>query len=218
MLILDDVDQLVAGSSSSASSSGAAGLAYSPLLLSTLRALLRQPMGASAKAQHGDELENGAPSSPSTSQQLLVVATTSRRMEACGGVLTALFEEAHVVPMLKGNSAALQRLLEECGPSGLQAEAIPGCAAKLARATEGSFGTTTTGSTNYEGSSSSSSTANDAPPLPLPMGVKAALRLTERAVAIAGPNANSLSQENALAEVLIGMAAGSALTGAQCDV
>jgi len=207
ILLLDDVDQLVAGSSSSPSSAGAAGASYSPLLLSTLRALLRQPLGNNMKAQQRDEQDVGATtpgdsSASSSSQQLLVVATTSRRMEACGGVLTALFEEAHVVPLLNGNPAAIARLLEGCGPPGLQAEAIPGCAAKLASATEGSYYATNVPLT----------------PPPLPMGVKAALRFIDRAVAIAGPSASALSQVSALIELLEDVAAGSALTGAQCDV
>lgn len=88
LLVLDDVDQLCAGS-------GAEG--YSNVMLATLRALLRTP-------------SSRAPSSKQ-SKSLHIIATTSRSDAACR-TLHELFEETVVVPLLS-DSESVSKLLAD---------------------------------------------------------------------------------------------------------
>jgi hypothetical protein len=94
MLVLDDIDQLCAGT-------GPAG--YSSVMISTLRALLRTPPDASSASK------GGKPSNRSMS----IIATTSRSDAACV-VLHELFEEAIVLPLLC-DVDSIQNLLNDMG-------------------------------------------------------------------------------------------------------
>mmetsp|Transcript_109 Transcript_109/g.120 ORF Transcript_109/g.120 Transcript_109/m.120 type:complete len:631 (-) Transcript_109:66-1958(-) len=88
LLVLDDVDQLCAGS-------GADG--YSNVMLATLRALLRAP---SARAPSSKDAKT-----------LHIIATTSRSDAACR-ILHELFEETVVVPLLS-ESESVRKLLAD---------------------------------------------------------------------------------------------------------
>lgn len=100
LLILDDVDMLVAGEGGRAS----------PAVLATLRALLRTP--ASGPSRFGAKGTEGAAAasasapgaksegSPST-RTMLVLATTSCPAHACGGELADLFDDTLLVPLVE---------------------------------------------------------------------------------------------------------------------
>ena len=98
MLVLDDIDQIVAGS-------GPGG--YSSIMLSTLRALLRTPppSGDTAKAGGSSKSANGVKS-------LHIIACTSRSDAACS-VLNEIFDETIVVPLLS-DVESVEMLLSDC--------------------------------------------------------------------------------------------------------
>ena len=77
LLVLDDIDQIAAGT-------GAGG--YSSIMLSALRALIRTPPPSSAVAKAGGQ------SKGSSSKTLHIIATTSRSDAACS-ILNEIFEE-----------------------------------------------------------------------------------------------------------------------------
>ena len=77
LLVLDDIDQIVAGT-------GTGG--YSSIMLSTLRALIRTPPPSAAVAKAGGQ------SKGSSSKTLHIIATTSRSDAACS-ILNEIFEE-----------------------------------------------------------------------------------------------------------------------------
>ncbi len=93
LLVLDDIDQLCAGS-------GPNG--YSTIMLATLRALLRTPPSNSNNFNNNNN-NNVSPSSLSSNtkkrgRSLHIIATTSRADVACSSPLLDLFEETIVVP------------------------------------------------------------------------------------------------------------------------
>ncbi|KAL7581007.1 hypothetical protein ACA910_005816 [Epithemia clementina (nom. ined.)] len=104
LLVLDDVDQLCAGS-------GPGG--YSSVMLATLRALLRSPPGAtttlSATKVDGDQVESKR--SRNRGKTLYILAATSRSDAACNQ-LHELFDETIVVPLLQ-SSADVAKLLDD---------------------------------------------------------------------------------------------------------
>lgn len=77
LLVLDDIDQTVAGS-------GPGG--YSSVMLSTLRALIRTP------PPNGDVAIAGGQKASATGKTLHIIATTSRADAACS-ILNEIFEE-----------------------------------------------------------------------------------------------------------------------------
>mmetsp|Transcript_5705 Transcript_5705/g.11607 ORF Transcript_5705/g.11607 Transcript_5705/m.11607 type:complete len:204 (-) Transcript_5705:134-745(-) len=99
LLILDDVDMLVAGEGGRAS----------PAVLATLRALLRTPAsspsrfaakgteGAAAASVSAGRSEGGGPGA----RTMLVLATTSCPTHACGGELADLFDDTLLVPLVE---------------------------------------------------------------------------------------------------------------------
>jgi len=99
LLILDDIDQICAGSGPGA---------YSSIMLSTLRALLRTPPPSSnvAKAGGQSKLASGR------GKTLQIIATTSRTDAACK-TLHEIFEETLVVPLVS-HSKEVERLLTDC--------------------------------------------------------------------------------------------------------
>ena len=94
LLILDDIDQICAG--------GSGPGAYSSIMLSTLRALLRTP----PKAGGQSKLTNGR------GKTLHIIATTSRTDAACT-TLHEIFEETLVVPLLS-DAKEVEKLLTDC--------------------------------------------------------------------------------------------------------
>jgi len=99
LLILDDIDQICAGS-------GPGG--YSSIMLSTLRALLRTPPPSMnvAKAGGHSKMTQGR------GKTLQIIATTSRTDAACT-VLNEIFEETLVVPLLS-DAKEVEKLLTDC--------------------------------------------------------------------------------------------------------
>jgi hypothetical protein len=102
LLVLDDVDQLCAGV-------GPNG--YSPVLLGTLRALLRTPSTRIVQSDDSTSIE------PSTAvsgagRTMKVVAATSRS-DAAFDILHEIFDETVVVPPLQ-DSGSVATLLSEC--------------------------------------------------------------------------------------------------------
>jgi SpoVK/Ycf46/Vps4 family AAA+-type ATPase len=99
LLILDDIDQICAGSGPGA---------YSSIMLSTLRALLRTPPPSTnvAKAGGQSKLTNGR------GKTLQIIATTSRTDAACT-TLHEIFEETLVVPLLS-DAKEVEKLLTDC--------------------------------------------------------------------------------------------------------
>lgn len=77
LLVLDDIDQICAGT-------GPGG--YSSIMLSTLRALIRTPPPSAAIAKAGGQ------SKSSNSKTLHIIATTSRSNAACS-IINEIFEE-----------------------------------------------------------------------------------------------------------------------------
>ena len=98
LLVLDDVDQLCAGS-------GSGG--YSSVMISTLRALLRTPPESSSVAKAGGQ----SMSNRKTGRSMHIIATTSRSDAACS-TLFELFEETLVVPLLT-DVDAVEKLLAD---------------------------------------------------------------------------------------------------------
>ena len=100
LLILDDIDQICAGS-------GPGG--YSSIMLSTLRALLRTPPQSTntAKAGGQSKLLSGG-----RGKTLHIIATTSRTDAACT-ILHEIFEETLVVPLLS-DVEEVKRLFDDC--------------------------------------------------------------------------------------------------------
>jgi vesicle-fusing ATPase len=99
LLILDDIDQICAGS-------GPGG--YSSIMLSTLRALLRTPPPSMNTAKAGGHSKM----SESRGKTLQIIATTSRTDAACNS-LNAIFEENIVVPLLS-DATEVEQLLTDC--------------------------------------------------------------------------------------------------------
>jgi vesicle-fusing ATPase len=87
LLVLDDVDQLCAGT-------GPGG--YSSVLLATLRALLRSPPSNTSNAKAGGESK---PKDGKTGRSMQVIGATSRSDAACLS-LHEIFGETLVVPLL----------------------------------------------------------------------------------------------------------------------
>jgi len=100
LLVLDDIDQLCAGS-------GPGG--YSSVMISTLRALLRTPPESSAVAKAGGQ----STSNRKAGRSMHIIATTSRSDAACV-TLHELFEETLVVPLLTEISS-VEKLLSDSG-------------------------------------------------------------------------------------------------------
>jgi len=98
LLVLDDIDQICAGS-------GLGG--YSSVMISTLRALLRTPPPSTNAAKPGGQLV----SSRGIGKTLQIIAATSRSDAACV-TLNELFEETIVVPLLS-DPISVQKLLAE---------------------------------------------------------------------------------------------------------
>lgn len=101
LLILDDLDQICAGT-------GTGG--YSSIMLSTLRALLRTPPPSTNAAKPGGQskLVEGR------GKTLHIIATSSRTDAACS-ILHEIFEETLVVPLLS-DSEEVEKLLTDCLP------------------------------------------------------------------------------------------------------
>lgn len=96
MLVLDDIDQLCAGT-------GPAG--YSSVMISTLRALLRIPPEISSFSKTGKQ------SKTTTNRSMSIIGTTSRSDAACI-VLHELFEESIMVPLLSDIESVENLLLD----------------------------------------------------------------------------------------------------------
>ena len=94
LLVLDDIDQIIAGT-------GPGG--YSSIMLSTLRALIRTPPQAAG---------GQSKSTSNLGKTLHILATTSRSDAACT-VLNEIFEEVVVVPVLS-EVDSVQKLLSDC--------------------------------------------------------------------------------------------------------
>ncbi len=106
LLVLDDIDQIVAGT-------GTGG--YSSVMLSTLRALIRTPPPSGNVAVAG-----GQSKAALTGKTLHIIATTSRSDAACA-ILNEIFDETIVVPLLS-DVESVEKLLRDCLPS--QAEDV----------------------------------------------------------------------------------------------
>jgi len=102
LLVLDDIDQICAGS-------GTGG--YSSLMISTLRALIRTPPPSSNVAKAGGQSKSST-KGKSNGKTLHIIASTSRPDAACA-VLNEIFEETIFVPLLS-NVASVQKLLADC--------------------------------------------------------------------------------------------------------
>jgi len=100
LLVLDDIDQLCAGS-------GPAG--YSSVMIATLRALLRTPPESSSTAKAGGQYVPIG----KRGRSMHIIATTSRSDAACV-ILHDLFEETIVVPLLK-ETCEISALLSDAG-------------------------------------------------------------------------------------------------------
>jgi len=100
ILVLDDIDQLCAGT-------GPGG--YDTTMISTLRALLRTPPESSSTAKAGGQ----SISKNAAGKTIHILATTSRSDAACV-ILHELFEETIVVPLLSEEKEVL-KLLEDSG-------------------------------------------------------------------------------------------------------
>lgn len=96
LLVLDDIDQICAGS-------GPNG--YSSIMISTLRALLREPP---TSKQAGEKTQSKSGGSGKTLQ---LIAATSRSDAACS-VLNDLFEETVVVPLLS-DAVSVKKVLAD---------------------------------------------------------------------------------------------------------
>ena len=99
LLILDDIDQICAGS-------GPGG--YSSIMLSTLRALLRTPPPSMNVAKAGGQSKMAQ----GRGKTLQIIATTSRTDAACT-VLNEIFEETLVVPLLS-DAKEVEQLFTDC--------------------------------------------------------------------------------------------------------
>ena len=104
LLILDDVDQLVAGS-------GRDG--YSSVMLATLRALLRTPPPSRSNAKAGGHSKP----KEKRGKSMQVIAATSRSDAACT-TLNEIFDETIVVPLLSKKEEVV-KLFTDCSLSDL---------------------------------------------------------------------------------------------------
>lgn len=86
LLVLDDIDQIAAGT-------GRGG--YSSIMLSTLRALIRMPPPSANVAKAG-----GQSKSTNVGGKTLHIIATSSRPDAACTILNEIFEETIVVPLL----------------------------------------------------------------------------------------------------------------------
>jgi len=100
LLVLDDIDQLCAGS-------GPAG--YSSVMLAALRALLRSPPMNTSAAKVGGQSESEL--ARGVGRTLHILAATSRSDAACV-TLHELFDETIVVPLLR-ETDSVQTLLRD---------------------------------------------------------------------------------------------------------
>lgn len=98
LLVLDDIDQIAAGS-------GPGG--YSTIMLSTLRALIRTPPPSADVAKAGGQSK----SADASGKTLHIIATTSRSDAACN-ILNEIFEETIVVPLL-ADVESVEKLLTD---------------------------------------------------------------------------------------------------------
>lgn len=104
LLVLDDVDQLCAGT-------GPGG--YSNVMLATLRALLRSPPPRQFNAKAGDHLKP----KDKAGKSMRVIGATSRSDAACM-TLYEIFDETIVVPLLSKKEEVL-KLFKDCTMSEL---------------------------------------------------------------------------------------------------
>jgi len=102
LLVLDDVDQLCAGT-------GPGG--YSTVMIATLRALLRTPPASSAVAKAGGHSDDIQRRGQKKAKSINIIATTSRADAACY-VLHELFDETTVIPLLS-DSDSVTKLLND---------------------------------------------------------------------------------------------------------
>lgn len=103
LLVLDDIDQLCAGS-------GPGG--YSSIMLATLRALLRTPPSSTTTAKAGGHsMARNNKDGKQRPKSLRVIATTSRSDAACV-TLHELFDETLVVSELE-NAESVSKLLKD---------------------------------------------------------------------------------------------------------
>ena len=124
LLVLDDIDQLCAGSGNSG---------YSSVMIATLRALLRTPPESAGAAKAGGQ----SVSKGERGRSMHIIATTSRSDAACV-TLHELFEETIVVPLLS-NVGDVDALLTDAGYGEESAKHM----ASLIIDTMGSIGTKT---------------------------------------------------------------------------
>ena len=116
LLVLDDIDQICAGS-------GGAG--YSSVMIATLRALLRTPPASTAVAKAGGHSKSKSGNSAKSFQ---IIASTSRSDAACS-VMNELFDETVIVPQIS-DAESVKTLLSDSLHSGV-AEDIDGMAEKI---------------------------------------------------------------------------------------
>jgi len=99
LLVLDDIDQICAGSG---------GEGYSSVMIATLRALLRTPPASTAVAKAGGHSKS---KSGNAAKSFQIIASTSRSDAACS-VMNELFDEVVVVPQIS-DAESLKRLLTD---------------------------------------------------------------------------------------------------------
>jgi len=116
LLVLDDIDQICAGSG---------GEGYSSVMIATLRALLRTPPASTAVAKAGGHSKS---KSGSTGKSFQIIASTSRSDAACS-VMNELFGETVVVPQLS-DAESIKRLFADSLHSDV-AKDIDGMADKI---------------------------------------------------------------------------------------
>jgi hypothetical protein len=183
LLVLDDVDQICAGS-------GPGG--YSSVMLATLRALLRSPPASANIAKAGGHsTESKTTKGKRRGKTLRVLAATSRTDAACV-TLHELFDETLVVPLLSDVDAVRKLLSDGSQTSGLAVVADVDVLATLMIDRLGS------------------------------VGCKTALRLMERAVAMAGGEGDDHDvgklQVDALSSILEDLAGDEAAAERVCEV
>ena len=185
LIVLDDVDQICAGS-------GPDG--YSSIMLATLRALLRSPppsAGTSAAKAGGQSEAKRDKDGKQRRKTFRVVAATSRTDAACVK-LHELFDETLVVPLLSDSESVRKLLADGTERSGVS---VANNVDEMADMIVERLGS---------------------------VGCKTALRITERAVAMAGIGNESQdaseAQLTALRNILDDMVSDDAVAAKLCEV
>jgi vesicle-fusing ATPase len=185
LLVLDDIDQICAGS-------GPNG--YSSVMLATLRALLRSPPASTTTAKAGGHSpDKNDKDGRRRGKTLRVLAATSRTDAACV-VLPDLFDDVLVVPLVRDIESVRKLLADGAQTAGLAVSNVDNLAELMV---------------DRLGS----------------MGCKTALRLMERAVAVAGTGTGgdgerslATKQAEALESILDDLAGDEAAAERVCEI